>query len=102
MKKIIIAALVVASLIGNSVPAMAEGGSAGDASVKMTVDAILGRPLGLAATAVGTALFIVALPFAALGGNVKPVAQTLVVDPFKFTFTRPLGDFSAGEGMTAQ
>jgi hypothetical protein len=25
------------------------------------------------------------------------VVQTLVVDPFKFTFTRPVGDFSCWE-----
>ncbi len=95
MKKMIVVALVVVSLIAASVPAIADVGS--NAAVTMTVDVILGRPLGLAATALGTALFIVALPFAALGGNVKPVAQALVADPFKFTFTRPVGDFSAWE-----
>jgi len=42
---------------------------------------------------VGTAVFIVSLPFSALGGNTKIACQKLVKDPAKFTFKRPLGDF---------
>jgi len=60
---------------------------------KMAVDFFLIRPLGVATTALGTALFIVSLPFSALGRNVKTAAKTLVVEPAKFTFFRPLGDF---------
>jgi hypothetical protein len=58
----------------------------------MLVDGLIVRPLGLAATVAGTAIWIVTLPFSLLGGNAGEAADTLVVDPAKFTFTRPLGD----------
>ena len=60
---------------------------------KMAVDALIVRPLGIAAIIVGTALFVVSLPFSALGGNTKNAYERLIVDPVKFTFKRPLGDF---------
>jgi hypothetical protein len=56
-------------------------------------DAVLGRPVGLAATVVGSALFVVSLPFSATSGSIKPTADSLVGKPARFTFTRPLGDF---------
>jgi len=58
----------------------------------MVVDAVLVRPLGLCAVVLGVGLFIISLPFSALGKNVKQAGQKLVVAPAKFTFTRPLGD----------
>ena len=58
----------------------------------MVVDAILVRPLGLCAVVLGVGLFVISLPFSALGKNVKEAGQKLVVAPAKFTFTRPLGD----------
>jgi hypothetical protein len=62
-------------------------------AVQMATDLLLGRPLGLAATIVGTALFIVSLPFSAAGGNMEQAGQVLVQAPAEFTFKRPLGDF---------
>lgn len=59
----------------------------------MAADLLVVRPLGIVASVVGTAVFIVSLPFSALGGNTKIACQKLVVDPAKFTFKRPLGDF---------
>ncbi len=58
----------------------------------MVVDAILVRPLGLCAVVLGVGLFVISLPFSALGKNVKEAGEKLVVAPAKFTFTRPLGD----------
>lgn len=59
----------------------------------MTADLLVIRPLGIVASVVGSAIFIVSLPFSALGGNTKIAYQKLVKDPAKFTFKRPLGDF---------
>jgi len=59
----------------------------------MVADAILVRPLGICAIIIGAGLFVISLPFSALGNNVKEAGQKLVVAPAKFTFTRPLGDF---------
>jgi hypothetical protein len=61
--------------------------------IKMAGDILVVRPLGIIATVGGSALFIVALPFSALGGNTHEVFQQLVVKPAKYTFTRPVGDF---------
>ena len=60
-------------------------------AVSMMFDLVVLRPLGLAATVVGTAFFIVSLPFSALGGNTDEAAKKLVVEPAKYTFSRPLG-----------
>ena len=60
-------------------------------AVSMMFDLVLLRPLGLAATVVGTAFFVVSLPFSILGGNTGEAAKKLVVEPAKYTFSRPLG-----------
>jgi hypothetical protein len=60
---------------------------------KMAGDALVARPLGICTTIIGGALFIVSLPFSALGGNVEPAFDYLLKDPFLFTFNRPLGEF---------
>ena len=60
---------------------------------QMAGDALVARPLGLCATVIGGAIFVVSLPFSALGGNTKPAYDHLLADPFKFTFDRPLGEF---------
>ena len=59
----------------------------------MVADAVLVRPLGLCAVVLGVGLFIISLPFSALGKNVKEAGQKLVVAPVRYTFARPLGEF---------
>ena len=66
-----------------------EGPSAG----AMAADLVLARPLGIASTVLGSAVFIVSLPFSLPGGNTKKVFKTTVVKPAEFTFKRPLGEF---------
>jgi hypothetical protein len=60
---------------------------------EMMADLVLARPAGIVSTVVGTGLFIVSLPFSALGGNVQDAWDHLVEDPARFTFQRPLGRF---------
>lgn len=60
----------------------------------MSIDIIAARPLGLAATVLGTVVFVVSWPFSALGGNSEAAWDTLVVSPARYTFQRPLGDFN--------
>jgi len=95
MKKKLIAAFIALTLISTSMPALAEDGAY--AATAMAADVLIARPAGLVAIVLGTAVFIVALPFAAISRSVKPVGRTLVADPCKFTFTRPVGDFSCWE-----
>jgi hypothetical protein len=73
--------------------ALAEHQHDDEKGIRMAADIVVVRPLGIIATAGGTVLAIVALPFSLLGGNTDEVFHHLVVKPAKFTFVRPLGDF---------
>ena len=52
----------------------------------MVADAIVARPIGLVATVVGSAVYVVSLPFSILGGNEKQAREKLVKEPTAFTF----------------
>ncbi len=67
-----------------------KGGADGNAAAMM-FDLVVYRPAGIALTAIGTALFIVSVPFTLAGGNTDEAAEKLVREPFNFTFARPLG-----------
>lgn len=58
----------------------------------VAADIVLLRPLSLAGTLLGTAVFVIGLPFEAIAGDISNPAKRLVVDPAKYTFTRPLGE----------
>jgi hypothetical protein len=80
---------VLALLLSTSTPALASA----DSDLTTTVvDAAVARPFTFALTAVGSALFVVTLPFTAPSGSMNKAAKTLVVSPAKDTFKRPLGD----------
>lgn len=90
--------LIVLALTMVPCSGMAEGApEEGDPQVEvaqMTADALLVRPLGIVSTVLGLGLFIVSIPFSALGGNADKAWDAFVVRPAKFTFTRPLGEFN--------
>ncbi len=60
---------------------------------EMMYDLVVVRPIGLVATALGSVVFVLSLPFSALGDNVGDAGQKLVKDPAAYTFKRPLGEF---------
>ena len=60
----------------------------------MAVDTIVARPVCLAATVAGAAVFVVALPFSLLSKSTAKTAHTLVVKPARATFKRPVGELS--------
>lgn len=62
----------------------------------MTADVLIARPLGIVATVLGSAVFVVSLPFSAAGGNVEEAADALVMGPVRETFVRCLGCVSEG------
>jgi len=78
---------------GTSALATGQTVDEGNSASLMTADLILVRPLGVVATVLGCAVFIVSLPFSAIGGNTEQAAQKLVKEPAAFTFTRSLGEF---------
>ena len=96
VKRRLIALLMTAVVGLASVPVYAEeilDDQINDRPTTLTMigDAVLARPMLLAITALGTGLFLVTLPFSALGGNVKEAANTMVIGPGKSTFVRCLG-----------
>jgi len=85
-------ALIVAAI---SLPAFAASEESPN-DWAMAGDVLVARPFGMVLTLVGSALFVVSLPFTALGGNVKQAADTLVIGPAKETFVRCLGCSTSG------
>ena len=56
------------------------------------MDILFARPLGIAAGIIGTGVFVVSLPFTVPTGSVNDAAEMLIVEPFKFSFTRKFND----------
>jgi hypothetical protein len=94
MKSVLVATLIAALVcLPFATPEPAYGQEPGQPSVGSTwIDALIYRPVGLVAIPVGAVLFVLTVPFAALGGNVGQAWNGLVVVPVKYTFARPLGD----------
>ncbi len=64
----------------------------GDIPIDSTLfDLLILRPMGIAACAVGLATSVVALPFVATSGSGAEVEKRLIVEPFEYTFRRPIG-----------
>jgi hypothetical protein len=61
----------------------------------VAADVIAVRPLCFVATIVGSALFVVSLPVAAISGSASKTAEALVHQPARATFTRPIGEMSS-------
>lgn len=96
VKRRLIALLMTAAVGMASVPAYAEeilDDQINDrpTTLAMLGDAVIARPLGLGITVLGAGLFLVTLPFSALGGNVGEAAKTMVGGPGKATFFRCMG-----------
>ncbi len=87
MRKVV-TVLLILSIVFISAPAFAN-----DREVNIVADIALVRPLSLAATILGTAGFIVALPFSIPSGSVNETAKVLIAEPFHYTFSRPIGEF---------
>lgn len=60
----------------------------------VAADVVVVRPFGLVATLLGSALFVVSLPIAAISQSTTETADALVLTPARMTFTRPLGEMS--------
>ena len=91
MRKMVIL-LVLFLLFLNSTAAFAESGD----GFYAIGDLVIARPLGIASIVIGSAAFIASFPFALTSGSIRNTADVLVGEPFRFTFTRPLGDFRQG------
>lgn len=69
---------------------------------EMALDGLIARPLMLGATAVGTGIFLVTLPFSLIGGNVDEAGERLVAEPARTTFGSCLGCVPYNIGSKSQ
>jgi len=92
----LLAALMAVMLLAPSVSVAANSSSEQPSAGAMVVDAVVARPILLAVTVLGTALYVVTLPFTLGGGNAGEAAKTLVVGPGESTFVRCLGCRKSG------
>lgn len=83
--------IVCAAAVTLAYASPAAASSHSDSAAAAT-DAVVGRPVGFAATILGSAIFVATLPFAATSGSIKSSAEALVLKPARDTFARPIGD----------
>ena len=90
MKMKLVTLVCVLVLIAGSVsPCLASSDSG---SLEAVADVLVVRPGCFIATVVGSAVFVVALPIAAISHSIPHTAKVLVVQPAQATFCRPVGD----------
>ena len=77
-----------------SEPKEGVGPCEGPSAEAIIADTLILRPVGIVAMVVGFAGAIIAFPFAILSNSTDRVKQKLLVEPFEYTFKRPVGDTS--------
>ena len=91
-KKLLLVLCAITMAMGNISVSRAD-----DNSIAAITDVALVRPGCFVATLMGSVVFVVALPIAAISHSIRSTADTLVIGPAQATFTRPIGDFSTIE-----
>lgn len=84
-------ALLAAALVFLPIVGQAERIQEEPSAAEMTGDLLVARPIGLGIFALGSATYLVTLPFSLLGGNSGDAAEALVIEPGKEVFVRCLG-----------
>ena len=92
MRLILVISLIFALIISQVQAQDSDRPSSGAMMIDVPI-----RVLSLGLSVVSSAFFIVALPFTLSSGSTGDAWETLVEDPFVFTFTRPLGKFDDWE-----
>jgi len=93
MKIKLLTAIFAITLIGSATNSYAYE----DRSLDVLTDVTIVRPVCFIATAAGSAVWLVTLPFQAMSKSVRSTARTMVEVPAKATFTRPVGDYGSLE-----
>ena len=81
-------AIIIALLVSQAQAQESDRPSSGAMMLDVPI-----RVLSLGLSVVSTAFFVVALPFTLTSGSTGEAWETLVEEPFEFTFFRPLGRF---------
>ncbi len=92
MKKIVVIMLTLIIVLTSSMAFAATDTSASS----VITDMLLLRPVGIASLGVGTAMYIVALPFSLITRSHGTTFKVLVKEPFEFVFVRPVGETGSG------
>jgi hypothetical protein len=95
MKRKLLVLLCSVALIGAGSGKAVAATQNPDAGAAAVADIAIVRPVCLAATVIGSAFFVVSLPFAFLTHSVDKTADALVRAPARATFVRPIGDMDA-------
>ncbi len=90
--------MILASLLMFALPMQSQAEEIFEtpSAVAMALDGLIVRPITLVATVLGTAIWVVTLPFSLLGGNAGDAAEALIMTPARTTFIRCLGCGSNG------
>lgn len=86
-----LAATLTAGLLAFSALGHARTLEETPSAAAMAGDALFARPVLFATTVVGSAIYLVSLPFSLLGGNAGEAGEVLVIRPAEATFVRCLG-----------
>jgi len=94
-KKLIILLMTLWLIFSIYSPVMADESvnANGVEDVWILWDLALARPLGVLSIGIGTAVFMVSLPFTVPSKSVKAASGRFIKGPIKFTFARPLGQW---------
>jgi hypothetical protein len=90
MKNVVVILIALCMVFSSSIAFGAQ-----DDEIDVLFDALVFRPLGLGATILGSAAFVVSLPIALITQSTDVTAKTLVVKPFDYTFIRPIGEIQS-------
>lgn len=88
MKKLVAVLLTLTLVIFSSSMAFADTNK----DIDVIADALLLKPLGLAALVGGSAIFVITLPIAAITKSIHTTSNVLVSRPFTYVFVRPIGE----------
>ena len=98
-KRLVVLGILFFFMITFACPSMAQDPQSEVTGEGMVVDLVVLRPLGIAATVIGSAFFVLSLPFTIWSGErLKQAGTHLVVEPGAYSFTRPLGQLKDAPG----
>ena len=89
IRRFLVISLIIALIVSQAQAQESDRPSSGAMMIDVPI-----RVLSLGLSVVSTAFFVVALPFTLTSGSTGEAWETLVEEPFEFTFFRPLGRFN--------
>jgi hypothetical protein len=91
MKRLISVWIGILFLVSLSVTPLSAGETKEPSPDEVAADLLFIRPVAFSSIIVGSAIYIVTLPFTIPTGNLGLAGRKLVIEPWKYTFSKPLG-----------